>query len=237
MRRGNRITAFIIGEPGSGKTTVERRWTDWLVSNRPSIDSIFVLDSLAEPVWDDAGPIVTSARDYHNVCAESGRAVNLLGPPLVPRRVVWRCGHSPIGYIPALREACDQGHVLLVFTEAAQWFQPGGKGQWPVYQVREDVSLEEILRLGRAHIRNRDGERSWIGYMADTQYPWDCHRLMRDVSTTVLCSKIEGERTLQWVRGNFGTDGKELVHRVQSLERHQWIALRGDMPTLAPLRK
>ncbi len=236
MRRlEKRITGLIIGEPGSGKTTLERRWTDALLSS--SLTSIFVLDAWDDEIWDDAGPICHDVVDYRAACRELAEQRGRAGGELIPRRAVWRCGVEPQGYATPLRLAVDEGHVLVVFCECDAWF-PAGNRPWPVQSVREDVTMRDLILRGRAHIPNRAGERCAFHWIADTQYPQETAPLIRKVANPILCSSIEGAETLDWIRRNCGRGGrgKELATRVQNLEPHEWIALRGAMPRLAPRR-
>lgn len=250
MRPHKRIAGLIVGEPGSGKSTFEERWTREIATQHATIASVFVLDLVRDRVWDD-GPIVESYEAYRALCRdEAARYYKWFQekngfpptptqlPEALPRRVIWRLSDaaSPVDFAPALREAVDEGDVVVVFAEASAWFPAAGRDRWPLERVRDDVTMEALLRLGRAHILNRAGERCAFHFIADTQYPADVHRLLRDVSTTVVTSCIEGESTLRWIRQNFGADSAELVQRVQRLEPHEFTALRGHMPRLAPFR-
>jgi len=239
MRPMKRVSGFVVGEPGSGKSTLMQRWARELATH-PTIASVFVLDLVRDVVWDNVGPIVESMDEYRELCRRlADQDDGFAYEEKVPRLVVWRLSDNvdPVDFVPALREAVDEGDCVTVFNEASHWFPAEGKRAWPVNEVRSDVKLESFIRLGRAHIRNREGERCATHYLADTQYPIDCHRLMRNASRTVLTSKIEGEETLRWIRAGFGVDAKRLVEQVQTLKKHKWLVLRGEMPRLAPLMK
>ena len=256
-RRMGRQSLLCIGEPGAGKTTLERRITDAFM-RRASIDSVFVLDrqeewsigieeleleeQLAELERDEDrkvrrhdGPIVHSVEEYHELCRLYAELLEDDQVERVPERVIWRCGDDPARYVGALREAVDQGNVMVVFAEGAEWF-PNYLSKWPIDKIRDDVTLAGLWRRGRAHIRNRDGARCRFHIVVDTQYPMQVHWYVRDYSETVLCSALEGADSLDFVRRNYGKDGKALAARVQGLEKHQWIAVRGEMPELAAFR-
>ena len=92
MRRlSHRIAGLIVGEPGSGKTVYEKWWTDKVVRQVQAIDSTFIYDRLAEPIWDDTGPCVSSPAEYREAIENAGGRM--------PRRVVFRCGLEPEKYV------------------------------------------------------------------------------------------------------------------------------------------
>jgi hypothetical protein len=208
-----------------------------LKSRHPdNVSSVFVLDALEEPIWDAAGAVVRSAGDYHATCSMLAAEQGDMFDELVPRCVVWRCGTSPVAYRDALLESTKLGNTVCVFTEASRWFPAAGRKSWPVRDFgRNDVTLDSLFLLGRTHVRNMRGERCAWHWIADTQYPYDLHRVLRDSSTYVATSKIEGEMTLKWIRGNFGVDARRLTADVQALPKFKWLTLRGEAPQLAEI--
>jgi len=266
MRRGKRELILVLGTPDSGKTVLMVRITDWLVQHRDSLDSIFVMDRTEE--WsvglepyefdleaqlelleaDDAaarrgeprdymGPLVHSVDEFHTFCELLGQA-NDLDAPKVPRRVVWRMGDLCESYRPGMAEAVAQGNVMIVLPEGPRWFPSIGKHEWPVMEITEGVTLEQVYSEGRAHIKNRDGKRCAISVLTESQFLQQVHWIVRNYSRTVVCSQIEGADTADLIRRNFGKAGrgKELLEEVQKLEPREWIAIRGEMPELAEFR-
>jgi len=254
-RRLGRQSLLIIGMPGTGKTTLERRLTD-VYMTKASIDSVFVLDTKGE--WstglercehdleqqlelleqDDEraragklreydGPIVHSSAEYHEFCQLLAEERESEHDELVPPRVIWRQGKHPHTYGDGLREGVDQGHVMFVFCEGAKWFPPYWR-DWPWGPIRGDVTMPDLLAEGRAHIPDRNGKPCRIHVMVDTQVLQQVHWQVRSFCEIVIAGPIEGGDTLSIIKKEFGRGGrgKELAQEVQQVEWHDWVVLR-----------
>lgn len=180
------------------------------------------------------GPIVRSAEEYKDCCALLATMRRSSSPLLTPRRTIWRCGRDPKLYGEALREAVDQGHMWLVFSESPDWFT-NYERDWPFDAIPgRDVRLSQLYSQGRAHIKNRHGEPCPIHILTDSQDLAMVHWKVRKFSSIVLMSRIEGGESYATLRREFGDGTDSLANRVRRLKPHEWIAVRGEMPELAP---
>ena len=225
-----RIGGLFLGEQGSGKTTRQRLWTDkligWARYQKFVLDSVFVFDRLREEQWIGAGPVCYSVSDYDE-CCYAAMVKNDSEHDILPRRIVFQSGMDPMFYLPFLRLAVEQGNVLCIFCEASDWF-PSYKGQWPIMDICEGVTLDTYIRAGR-HVTNKDGVICNCHYLTDTQESKGIHPLLRNQSNFVACGPIEGENNLSWIRDNFGSDGKAVARKAQSLGHHEWLVLRDKL--------
>jgi len=183
------------------------------------------------------GPLIRNLAEYAEFCGLLASERKSDKPAMVPRRVIWRCGRDTTAYGDPLREACDQGNVMIVFSESPDWFTSYER-DWPLDQVpgRPDVKLSQLYSQGRAHIRNRYGEPCAVHILCDAQSLAMVHWKVRQFSSTVLCSRVEGGESYRAISREFGDGTEELVRRVRALEPRQWIAIRGELPELAPFR-
>lgn len=183
------------------------------------------------------GPLVRSLEEYSTCCALAGELHGREGRSVIPSRVIWRCGPDPAAYAPMIAEACDQGNIVLVLSESRLWY-PNFRHQWPINEIpgRDDLTMEHLLTLGRAHIRNRSGERCAVHMILDSQDFMMLSPLVRKHCRTVLCGRLEGGEAFEIIRREFGDGTGELVRRVRELHDHEWIAVRGTMPELGPYR-
>lgn len=183
------------------------------------------------------GPIVRNLAEYAQYGALLAAERRAKVETLVPRRVIWRCGPSPAAYGEAIAEACNQGNVAIVACESRGWW-PNFRHEWPLHELpgRPDVTLEHLLTMGRASIRNRHGEWCPVHLVLDAQDFGMLHWMVRKFCLTVLCSRLEGGESYAIISKEFGDGTGELVKRVRELGDHEWIAVRGEMPRIAPFR-
>lgn len=233
------VRAFVIGEPGSGKTSRVAAWVRALARatfyNEPVFDSVFVFDRLRETLWDNEHR-VASIEEYHQLTEDMWWQHAAEDPDgygrMIPRIVVWRLGPDVEPYALALREGIDQGNVLFVFVEAADWF-PSNLLSWPVDKVRDDgIRLQHLIRMGR-HIPNICGMLSPCHFITETQYAKDVSPLVRNAANYVATGCLEGETNLEWIRRNMG-EGKTTAEAVSRLEKHQWLELRNKVHRSIP---
>lgn len=265
MNRPDRRSILCIGIPGSGKTVMTLRICDAMLRH-PGYDSVFVLDRLEQHsvalnrhlgdldeqldlleqdraaqnrgmlrTYD--GPLIQSMNEYYEFCGMLARARDSKAPRIVPERVIWRCGPNAANYAEPIAEACNQGNVVLVLCETRGWFS-NYQHDWPIAELpgRPDVTMEHLLTMGRAHIRNRHGEYCAVHMIYDAQDFGMLHWMVRRFTQTVLCSRLEGGESYRIVGAEFGDGTGELVQKVRALRPHQWIAVRGEMPEVAPFR-
>jgi hypothetical protein len=183
------------------------------------------------------GPIVRSVEEYDEFCALFAAETKSTHPTAIPRRVVWRCGPQPENYGPAIAEACDQGHVVLQLCESKLWYPPY-QAKWPIHELpgRPDVTMEHLITMGRASIRNRDGEWCPVHMILDAQSFMMVHWEVRQNVDTVMVSQIRGNASYAVLNREFGDGTGELAERIRKLERYEWIAACGELPELAPYR-
>jgi hypothetical protein len=185
--------------------------------------------------WYD-GPIVRSAAEYRQVCELLAVEQNVF-PPVIPRRTIFRCGRDPSAYGEAIRIAVDQGHCVVVFAEAPDWFTSYER-DWVFDAIpgRPDVRLSQLYSQGRAHLPNARGEPCPIHIVCDSQALALVHWKVRQFSNVVLVSQIEGGESYACLKREFGDGTDKHVDAVRALQPRQWLAVRGRMPELAPFR-
>jgi hypothetical protein len=183
------------------------------------------------------GPLLRTVAEYSEYCELFARERESKLPRLIPPRVIWRCGPSGAAYAPAIAEACDVGNVVLVMSESRLWY-PNHRYQWPINDIpgRSDLTMEHLITMGRAHIRNRAGDRCALHMVLDAQDFMMLHNYVRKNCEVVLCGRLEGGESFRIVQAEFGDGSKGLVERVRKLENHEWIAVRGEMPEIGPYR-
>jgi hypothetical protein len=185
--------------------------------------------------WD--GPILRTVAEYSEYCGLLAAARESKLGRVVPPRVIWRCGPNPAAYAPAIAEACNQGNTVLVLSESRLWYR-NFRSEWPINEIpgREDLTMEHLLTMGRAHIRDRHGVYCPVHLVLDAQDFMMLHNMVRKFTTTVLCSRLEGGEAFKIIQAEFGDGTKALVEKVRKLKNHEWIAVRGEMPELGPFR-
>lgn len=276
MNRPDRKSILCIGLPGSGKTALTLRITDWFVDCEPGIDSTFVLDIVeqfstgldahvgdleaqlelleaddervraiarsrgleaAQKARTLDGPICRNIMEFARYCGLLAEARESKEPRLLPRRVIWRCGPKPEAYGFVFAEACNIGNVAIVACESKHWWPPF-KDKWPIKEIpgRPDVTLEALITMGRAHIRNRHGHYCPVHLVLDAQMFALLHWEVRQSTLTVLCSRLEGGEAYATINREFGDGTGDLAGQIRQLEPHEWLAVRGRMPQLAPFR-
>ena len=183
------------------------------------------------------GPLIRTTAEYSEYCELFAAAQKSKKPLLAPPRVIWRCGPLGASYGPAIAEACDQGHTALFMPETRLWY-PNFRHEWPINEIpgRPDLTMEHLITMGRAHIRNRHGQRTKIHLVLEAQSFMMLHNYVRNNCEIVICGRLEGGEAFDIVRREFGDGTRELVDRVRKLENHEWIAVRGKMPPVGPYR-
>jgi hypothetical protein len=126
---------------------------------------------------------------------------------------------------------------MFVFSESPDWFSSYER-DWPFNSIpgRPDVALSQLYSQGRAHIPNASGTPCRIHILCDSQDLMMVHWKIRKFSTDVIVSRLEGGESFACVKREFGDGSDTLVERVRALGDHQWTALRGRVPELAPFR-
>lgn len=160
-----------------------------------------------------------------------------------PRRVIWRCGEPPVNYAAsgALTEFINCGWAVGCFSESPDWFPPY-KTKWPVMEIpeRPDVRLEQLFTKGRAHIKDRHGERTGVSMVFDTQdlsaIHWNARQIATSSKSAVLCSQVIGNDTYQLLDRTYGQGDHDISKTVRELKPREWRAIWGTMPKLAPFR-
>jgi hypothetical protein len=196
-----RIFEFWAGAQGSGKTYRLRIRIKELAA-RPSITSVFVCDRIGE--YEDTGQCFRSMSEYFE-------------RETIPRVCVFSFGLNPELYEPVFREAVEQGNVVICLDEAHE-FSPAG-ATW-----RGSETLQRAVLAGR-HIRNCKNEMCKIHLLMATQYPRQCHHSMWSQAETVYTSKLRGDLSRDWIRGNFG---KEAMLHNKLLKDHVFQRLRPE---------
>lgn len=250
-----RITDIVILQPGYDGVLVFDRNGEWSTGLEPHIGDLEAqLDILEE---DEArveravsmcgragletrihdGPIVTSVAEFEEYTRLLALEHHAATETVIPRRTIVRCGRDVAAYGDFLRVSCDQGHMFVVFSESPDWFTSYER-DWPFDNIpgRPDVTLSQIYSQGRSHIPNKRGEPCPMHILTDSQDFMMVHWKVRKFSRTVLVGRVEGGDSYAFIRKEYGDGTKELVRRVRALELHEWIAVRGTMPELAPYR-
>lgn len=187
------------------------------------------------------GPLVRTLAEYEEVCRLFAVERKSKLPSLIPPRVIWRCGPYGAAYAPAIAEACNTGNIVLVMSESRLWF-PNYRHDWPIDEIpgRDDITMEHLITMGRAHIKNRAGDRCALHMILDAQDFMMLSNLVRKNSDTVICGRLEGGEAFDIIRREFGDGTKTLVERVRKLKDHEWITVRshppGSTPELGPYR-
>jgi len=207
-----RVFECWIGKQRSGKTYALKRRVAQLASEK-RICSVWILDTTSE-YRDLAGAVfVTSWADYLERCRDS-----------IPRVLVF--GSNPVEWLkPAdlISEAAAQGDVCLVVDEAYLWM-PQGTSIDPAWRL--------AILQGR-HLPDVRGQLKPLHLVMAAQYPRSMHHLAWSQANAIYVGQISGERSREWVRGEFG---QEAETRVDQLGEFEWIVLRGDRPKAEGIR-
>lgn len=182
------------------------------------------------------GPIVRSAAEFAQLCELL--AVELhTSEHIIPRRTIWRCGRDTAAYGDALRIACDQGNLMVVFSESPDWFTSYER-DWVFDAIpgRPDVKLSQLYSQGRAHIVNARGVPCPIHILCDSQSLAMVHWKVRQFSNVVVVSHLEGGESYACLRREFGDGTNKQERAVRALQPREWLAVRGRMPELGPFR-
>jgi len=183
------------------------------------------------------GPLIRNLTEFDEYCRLFAAERKSDKPSLIPPRVIWRCGPRSEDYAPPIAEACNIGNVAIVPCESRRWWPPF-KHQWPFMEIpgRDDVTMESLITEGRSHVRNRHGDHCPVHLVLDAQSFGLLHWEVRQNVRTVICGRLEGGEAYSIIRKEFGDGTGELVSRVRKLKMKEWIAVRGEMPELAPYR-
>lgn len=210
MRRVyDRDFVLLIGAQGSGKTYQLRRAVVWY-ARQHRVSSVFVCDRVGEfSGLEGDVSIVRDGDDWDDV-EQLFR---------LPRVVVFQHGLDGAAYDYVFHEAILEGDCVLVLDEAWEYAPQGAR--WVGSE-----HLQQIVLAGR-HLANARGELRPTHLIVATQYPRTVYHLIHGQANTVLCSRVEGEATQQWMRANFAEDRVALANAAQDRE---WVALRGTLP-------